>query len=362
MQEKRVKVWVQRFADRKHLMLQWIDPATGKRKSLSTGTDDEAVAEDRRADHEYELNHGQYQEPSKMSWDAFREAFEKEYVVPLRPQTRDNYEDTLNQFERLCSPRRLQGVTTRTVSEFAAKMRQQECRGRTGMAPGTIKVRLQFLRTALRWAVEQGMLPECPKFPKLRVPERVPQAVPEEDFQMLLAKAPDDQTRAFLLCGWLAGLRLREAFSLEWEPTEKAPYVSFGQRRIVLPAGFVKGVRDQWVPLDPALEAALKLLPRQGRKVFRFTDPRNGREIGPTALSDRVTALAKEAGLKMTMHSLRRGFGSRYAAKVPAQVLQKLMRHKKISTTMEYYVNVDDAVEAAVLGQRNTSRNSQDGA
>jgi hypothetical protein len=31
MPERRVMVWVQRFKDRKHLMLQWLDPDTGKR-------------------------------------------------------------------------------------------------------------------------------------------------------------------------------------------------------------------------------------------------------------------------------------------------------------------------------------------
>jgi hypothetical protein len=50
------------------------------------------------------------------------------------------------------------------------------------------------------------------------------------------------------------------------------------------------------------------------------------------------------------MHSLRKGFGCRYASHVPAQVLQKLMRHANIKTTMDYYANVDAAVEAAVLG------------
>jgi hypothetical protein len=40
-----------------------------------------------------------------------------------------------------------------------------------------------------------------------------------------------------------------------------------------------------------------------------------------------------------------------YAGKVPAQVLQKLMRHSNIKVTMTYYANVDDAVEDAVLGK-----------
>jgi hypothetical protein len=44
---------------------------------------------------------------------------------------------------------------------------------------------------------------------------------------------------------------------------------------------------------------------------------------------------------------------------VSAQVLQKLMRHASIKTTMEFYANVDQAVEDAVLGaERNSSRNS----
>jgi hypothetical protein len=34
------------------------------------------------------------------------------------------------------------------------------------------------------------------------------------------------------------------------------------------------------------------------------------------------------------------------------------MRHANIKTTLDYYVNIDDAVEAAIFGsQRNISRN-----
>jgi integrase len=74
-------------------------------------------------------------------------------------------------------------------------------------------------------------------------------------------------------------------------------------------------------------------------------------------VSQRVIRLAKRAGVKLTMHSLRKGFGCYYAGKVPAQVLQKLMRYGDIKTTMTYFANVDDAVEAAVA-QRNPSSNT----
>lgn len=95
----------------------------------------------------------------------------------------------------------------------------------------------------------------------------------------MLDKAADAMTRAYVLCGWLGGLRLNEALRLEWEQNDKAPWVDFEQDRVWLPAAL--------------------------------------------------------------------------------QVLQKLMRHANIKTTMDFYANVDEAVMEAVLGpQRNTSRNT----
>ena len=71
----RITVWVQQFNDRKNLMLQWTDPETGKRTTRSARTADPKLAEKARADLEYELNNGMYGEPSKLSWQQFREMF-----------------------------------------------------------------------------------------------------------------------------------------------------------------------------------------------------------------------------------------------------------------------------------------------
>jgi integrase len=161
--------------------------------------------------------------------------------------------------------------------------------------------------------------------------------------------------RAFLLCGWLAGLRLNEAFELEREQTDLAPWVDFGRRRIWLPAAFTKAVADQWIPLDAALSTALENLPSQGRKVFRFQDKRDGHLIGVQGVCKRIVALAHKAAVRLTMKSLRKGFGCYYANRVSAHVLQKLMRHANISTTLDYYANFDAAVEDAVFS-RNPSQ------
>jgi integrase len=360
MSEKHITVWVQKFLDREYLMLQWLDPVTGKRKSRSAETNNPIGAERKRAELEYELNHGLYKEASNMSWERFRATFEEEYVAGRRLNTRRNFTATLDLFEKICNPKRLRSIDERTVSVFTSGMRKEPGRrkGSEGMMPSSIKVRLQYLHTALSWVVHQGLMLKVPRFPRVKPPQKDPQPVPVEAFERMLAKAKDDNMRAYLLTGWLAGLRLTEASLLEWEPTETAPYLDFSRNRIILPAEYVKADRDQWLPLDPQLCQVLEKLPRQRRKVFRFVNSR-GTPLTVNGISQRVADLAEKASVRLTMKALRRGFGCRYAGKVSAHVLQRLMRHANLKITMTYYANIDAAVEEAVLGpQCNSSRNS----
>src|SRR5262249_8914225 len=117
MADKRVAVWICRFKDRRALMLQWKDPDTGRTKSRSARTEDPKEADKARADLEYELNHGRYQEASRMSWERFRELFEHEYVAPRRRNTRLNYGFTFDAFETICKPAKLRSISERTLSE-----------------------------------------------------------------------------------------------------------------------------------------------------------------------------------------------------------------------------------------------------
>jgi integrase len=336
--------------------LQWYDPVTGKRRCKSAGTCNPLEAERKRAALEYELNHGLYQEASNMAWERFRATFEEEYVAGRRLNTRRNFTATFDLFEKICKPARLKSIDERIISAFAAGMRKEPGRrkGSEGMQPSSIKVRLQYLHTALSWAVHQGLLPKVPRFPRVKVPQKDPQPVPVEAFERMLTKAKDDNMRAYLLTGWLAGLRLTEASLLEWEPTETAPYLDFSRNRIILPAEYVKADRDQWLPLDPELRQVLERLPRQRRKVFCFVNSR-GTPLTVNGISQRVADLAEKAGVRLTMKALRRGFGCRYAGRVSAHVLQRLMRHANLKITMTYYANIDIAVEEAVLGDRHTS-------
>jgi integrase len=372
MAERRITVWVQRFNDRATLMLQWLDPDTGRRKSKSAGTAKEGEAEQARSDLEYELNHGKYQEASKLDWEHFRDMFEAEYLPGLRSRTQEKYRTVLDVFEEIVHPKSLRSITERTISLFVKGMRERDplaCKrkkkrrsirprqrtparvGKTGLAPTTIKNYLVSLKNVLGWAVSQKLLPAVPTFPTIKVPKKKPQPIAAESFEKLLEKAPDPLWRAYLQCGWYGGLRLSEASHLRWEPSEEFPWVDFEGNRILLPAVFVKAAEDQWVPLHSILRQALAELPRTGPLVFPFRSRKGGGRLSRNGITNRVLAMAKQAGVKLSMHRLRKGFGCRVAkqlGKGNAPILHELMRHSSMQVTMDYYASVDDVKQDAI--------------
>ena len=71
----------------------------------------------------------------------------------------------------------------------------------------------------------------------------------------------------------------------------------------------------------------------------------------------RVSAIGKKAGVIVdettgkpaSAHDYRRAFGTRWSKRVMPAVLRRLMRHKKIDTTLKYYVDQDAEDIAADL-------------
>jgi integrase len=337
MSEKRITVWVQRFKDRSTPVLQWLDPESGRRKSKSARTTDPKKAEKARADLEYELNHGIAREPSKMPWETFRQLYEGEKLAGSREATQKKAGYVFDSFEELANPRTLGQVNERTISRYATQIREK------GRKPATIQGHLAYLRAALRWAADQKLIPAAPKVAMPKVPKkRIIRKIVAEEFERLLAATPDDCWAAFLQTAWYTGMRRNEMLDLTWGGEGGTPWVDFKQDRIWLPAAYNKSDADQWVPLHPELAKALEVRRLPRGKLFPLSE-------SPREVSRKFGKLARKAGLKITLHDLRRSFGSRYAAAVPAPVLQRLMRHADIKTTLAYYTDVDDVLDEAIL-------------
>ncbi|MBY0589587.1 tyrosine-type recombinase/integrase [bacterium] len=367
MAKDRITVWAQSFKDRPYPMLQWIDPDSGKRKSISTGTADAKEIEQKRADKEYELNNGLHVEKSKMTWARFRELFEAEYLPGLRERSREKYGTVLDVLEDEGLPKTIGEISERTISKLVTNLRCRKVMIRNrftagakptreskvkkvGLEPVTIRNYLVALRTVLTWGADQRIFPSVPKFPKIKVPKKKPQAVPTESFERLLDVAPNEVWKGYLQCCWWSGLRLSEAWKLRWSPSSKFPFVDLQAGRIVLPAEFAKSGQDQWVPIHPKLREIFEELPRTGSDVFPLRGVA-GRPMTRAGISSFVCHLAKRAGVRLSMHKLRKGFGCRVAStlgKGNAPVLHQLMRHSSMQITMDYYANVDDVLSQAI--------------
>ena len=266
MSDQRVTVWVQRFKDRPYPMLQWLDPETGQRKSKSARTADEKEVEQARADLEYELNHGLAQEPSKMAWETFRELYEEEKLAGAREATRKKAGYVFDAFVELARPRNLGAVTERTLSKYATRLREK------GFKAATIQGHLAYLRAALRWAADQRLIPSAPKVAMPKVPKKkIIRKIVAEEFERLLAVAPDDCWAAFLQTAWYTGMRRNEMLDLTWHRDSGTPWVDFSQGRIWIPAAYNKSDADQWVPLHPDLAQVLAARRQERGKLFSLS-------------------------------------------------------------------------------------------
>lgn len=155
-----------------------------------------------------------------------------------------------------------------------------------------------------------------------------------------------------MLCAWLCGSRLTETRNLRWSPSEKFAFVDFDRNRIVLPAAASKNGKDDWLPLSPTLRQALESLPRSGDEVFPFRNRYTGKPLSRNGITSRILKMAKRAGVKLSMHRLRKGFGCALAKQYGrggALVLHRL-RHSSMQVTMDFYASVDDVLQEAIKG------------
>ena len=333
---QRITVQLHEPGDRPHFRLAWFLPGTTRRRFRTTGTADRDVAEQMKADLEYELNHGGGQVAARMTWEAFGERYAREKLGGSRRNTRSKWGTVSRSFDRLMRPRSLADIDAAMLSGYSARLRE------AGLAKPTIAGHLAYLRAALRWAARQGLLPSAPLVEMPRLPRKSHiRTIDGAGFLRLLNAAPEPW-RPFISCAWHTGMRRGELLELEWSGANCKPWVDLGRLRIWLPAEWCKSDADSWLPIHPDLAATLRAIQLPAGRVFALSASAN-------ELSRTFSAIAELAGLSITLHDLRRSFGTRYAPLVPAHVLQRLMRHSSITTTLRFYVDQDRELEEAIL-------------
>ena len=169
--------------------------------------------------------------------------------------------------------------------------------------------------------------------------------------------------RHYLTGLWLSGLRLEESVILSWDDDAPFSIDLTGRRpafRILAEAQ--KSGRDEVLPMTPDFAEFILQTPEaerggqySGRLPGRETPPCNTPKLVLSLLQLGAPAMVvtnKAEGSFATAHDLRRSFGTRWAKRVMPAVLQRLMRHASIQTTMGFYVELNAANVADELWEK----------
>ena len=352
------------------LQLVYRDPRSGRKVTRSSGTTNRRDAERAAARWEDELNSQQLSADGSIAFGHFVDLLDERHLKGLRTKTRTDYLGALEQLERYCQPQTLRDVTSELLTEFVGEMRA-DSRNRS---EETIRSRLAAIRASINWGVDAGLLPYCPRMP--RMPRRRQSAggmrgrpLSDAEFKQIIDATPDivgtERAPAWQhsLNGlWLSGLRLGEAIELSWDRSDVISVDLSGERPMFrIPPGGDKSGKGKLLPITPDFAAMLEQCETRSGNVFGFPKERPGRTGGDPGeyASKTITKICRHAGVltsedpkrHASAHDLRRSFGARWSRKVMPQVLQLLMRHESIETTMRYYVGQDVQHATEVIWQ-----------
>jgi integrase len=359
-----IKVHVTSYGSGRNLVMRYRHPRTGEVEARTTGTRNRKEALKLAGLWEEELRNGRYKPALKMTWADLRNRYEDEYVLTeMKESSARLVSSKFDAIERILNPDLLTDIDDDAIELLKRTLREERFISTEGVeevvrrSEETVQGHLRILKAALKWAAKKGMLHEPPLIETCRAAGSKGRPITLEEFERMLAKLRGDNLKdgerrirpaeevpqwERLLWGlWWSGLRLAEAMTLTWD-NPHAPYIELDGENstITIPGEYQKGGKDTVGPIVPEFYEFLSATPEDQRTglVFPLPFPRTDQ------VSRVVTALGRAAGVRVSKtkhasaHDLRRSFGFRWAVRVMDVVLQKLMRHASIETTLKYYV------------------------
>ena len=226
-------------------------------------------------------------------------------------------------------------------------------RQKQGVKSKTINNDLAYIRAALRYAVENGLLETLPlKVKLLRAPKkRVLPILSPEEILRLLEHAQDPYRGILLVCAH-TGFRLGETLHLTWEDV----FWTEGKLAIRAKHGWeAKSYEERAVFVTKAVVNYLRRLrlksPFKGPKDYIFTT-RNGTPIQENNACRAFRHIFKQAdlyqkGFPLT-HWIRHSVCSRLLGQgIDVETVRQLMGHSEASTTLLYAHSSNERMKRA---------------
>jgi site-specific recombinase XerD len=263
-------------------------------------------------------------------------------ISPLRQRMIEDMRmrrlDGKTQVAYIRAVRRLAGFLGRSPDTATAEdlRRFQLHLAEQGTSSMTINATITGLRFFFEITLGRGEL--MTMMSAVREPHKLPVVLSREEVARLLAAARNPKHRAALAVAYGAGLRASEVVAMKVGDVD-------GQR-MTLRVEQGKGRKDRYALLSPVLLETLRTWWRLGQQQGRMlrggwlfpgmdpTDPMTTRQLNRAV---HQAATAAQIDKRVSMHTLRHSFATHLLEqKVDIRVIQVLLGHKKIETTVLY--------------------------
>ena len=176
------------------------------------------------------------------------------------------------------------------------------------------------------------------KMQTVRVPQTLPVVLSRDEVARLIAAAPNLKSQTALSLAYATGLRVSEVVSLK--------VTDIDSKRMTLRVEQGKGRKDRYAMLPPVLLERLRawwrLAHAQGKMLpggWLFPGLNPVQPLTARQLNRAVHIAAETAKIdkRVSMHTLRHGFATHLLEqKVDIRVIQVMLGHKKLETTVVY--------------------------
>jgi integrase len=214
----------------------------------------------------------------------------------------------------------LKSITLQTIDNF-----KKICKAR-GMSTISINTYLRHVKAAFSKAVDLGYMKTI-KINPLKTPKHLPRILSPDEIELILAMSPYAMRR-IIKFALFTGCRLAEILNLQWRHIKAGSALITG-----------KGDKQRVIPLvNGAMEAVGE--PKLEGHVFTH--------FHPDTVSHYFKRIARSVGIEdIHFHNLRHSAASQMmSCGVNVAVIQKVLGHADIKTTMHYAQVIDPFKES----------------
>jgi integrase/recombinase XerD len=220
-----------------------------------------------------------------------------------------------------CSPMELTKEKIQSYLLFLMQYRK--------LAPATVNLHMDAMKTYFNLMAPGNAIMKG--FSHVQVPKRIPIVLSREEVEKLIKTASNLKHKSILMVLYSSGVRLQECISL------RPVHIESERMKIRVEQG--KGKKDRYTLLSRRTLDTLRDYFRKYRPKQWLFEGRNGKQYSARSTGHIVTRAALKAKIdkRVSPHILRHTFATHLMdSGVPLPVIQQLLGHTSIKTTMIY--------------------------